>query len=336
MSYKLEIIKNPAAEEAGKYIKQAAENIYPPDKAAQRSFSLSALHKVPVFMVVRNAEGETVGTSALYHNTNLTFEGKPAIALGHFEALNHSVADLLLQKARQEAAHMGFHNIVGPMNGSTWEDYRLNADAGKLQIVPEPWYMPWYNDAFIQNGFEVAARYYSSADTLNDSEYAPFFTRVANRNADDLVIRYIDMNDIDNELHKVADVVLQSFQSNLFYTPISADVFVQKYKAAMSRLEPWQVLIAEHKGRPVGLLYGYTMPAEQKTLVMKTLARLPDEQFRELGKALVFKMMKDAQERNYTQLIRTVMKYNNGFWDANKFSLGHVQKDYNLYLAHLD
>jgi hypothetical protein len=46
-------------------------------------------------------------------------------------------------------------------------------------------------------------------------------------------------------------------------------------------------------------------------------------------------MLQEARKRGFNKIIRAMMRYENGYWDPKKLSLGHVQKDYCLYIKKL-
>jgi predicted N-acetyltransferase YhbS len=221
------------------------------------------------------------------------------------------------------------------MNGSTWDDYRINADGGSFELIPDNWYWPWYNELLVNNGFEIVSKYYSSVDGLKNENYAPSFNRVMAKDDKNLIIRHINLDDLETELLKASAFCNVAFQKNLFFTPITSPDFANKYRPVMSRIESWQMLIAEYNSEMAGMLFAYTMPTEPKSLVLKTLARLPSSQFNDLGQALVYIMIQEARKRGYTKIVRAMMRYENGYWDAKKLSLGHIQKDYNLYIKKL-
>jgi len=316
-------------------IKELATRIYPANRAFQRPLTLSRIHGISSVVLAYDEDNQVSGIAILYDNPDLQHQGVPAKCFGHFEAIDEQTALSILNAVCEIAANEGFEYLVGPMNGSTWDDYRINADEGSFELIPDNWYWPWYNESLVNNGFEIVSKYYSSVDELRDENYAPSYNRVIAKDDKNLKIRHINLEDLDAELLKASGFCNVAFQKNLFFTPITSADFADKYRPIMSRIESWQMLIAEYNGEMAGMLFAYTMPTEPKSLVLKTLARLPSSQFNDLGQALVYIMIQEARKRGYTKIVRAMMRYENGYWDAKKLSLGHIQKDYNLYIKKL-
>jgi hypothetical protein len=332
---RIEVIRRTEFPEFQTIIKDLAGRIYPAKRAFQRPLTLSHIHNISATVIAFDNDNLVSGIAVLYDNPELQYQGIAAKSFGHFEAKDQATALQIFTAVSNQAKEEGFKYLVGPLNGSTWDDYRINTDQGSFELIPDNWYWPWYNDAIINAGFELVAKYYSSSDAVKDENFLPSYQKLMEKDNSDLIIRPINLNELEAELERASIFCNDAFKKNMFFTPIPNNKFVDKYRPVISRIEPWQMLIAEHKGTMVGMLFSYTMPTEKQTLVLKTLARLPEPQYSNLGLSLVYMMLQEAKARGYTKIIKAMMRYENGYWDAEKLSLGKLRKDYNLYIKSL-
>ncbi len=56
--------------------------------------------------------------------------------IGHYEALSEEAGVHLLRKAQKELASMGAKTVLGPMNGNTWNRYRLALEPPSGEALP--------------------------------------------------------------------------------------------------------------------------------------------------------------------------------------------------------
>jgi GNAT superfamily N-acetyltransferase len=101
-----------------------------------------------------------------------------------------------------------------------------------------------------------------------------------------------------------------AFQTNQFYSPISENAFVEKYIEAQKLISPDYVRIAEDaEGHPVGFVFTFPdlMYREGKRLIVKTLARHPDNKWRGLGMHLISEVFSKAKSDGFTTAIHAFM-----------------------------
>ncbi|MBL0098611.1 MAG: hypothetical protein IPP46_20610 [Bacteroidetes bacterium] len=116
-------------------------------------------------------EGEEVKCRAsLYHNPLLTYEHKKSRCIGNYEAVEDDKYGLaLLQQIEADAKASGSEYLIGPMNGSTWENYRFSTDHNHPNFFLEPWHPLYYNRHFLKAGFTVIESIFPAGHILNRS-----------------------------------------------------------------------------------------------------------------------------------------------------------------------
>lgn len=237
--------------------------------------------------------------------------------IGHFEARERSAANDLLRAGCTELKKRGCTLAVGPMDGSTWNRYRLVSEFGiEPPFFLEPTNPPEYPGDFSGAGFAPLATYSSAISTdlrFEDPRMDSVHRRVADCG---IQIRNIRPEEFEEELKRIFDVCLISFRNNFLYTPISQDDFLSQYTKVRPILQKELVLIAEQDSRPVGFLF--TLPdilARQRnapaTIIHKTLAVLPDRAQAGLGGLLIAECQKFASKLGYTRAIFALMHDSN-------------------------
>ena len=236
--------------------------------------------------------------------------------IGHYAANNDAAAAAVLEHALTVLGEHGCTYAVGPMDGSTFRAYRLvTAQAVDGPARPpyflEPETPPAWVGHFTQAGFAPVAHYVSSLAPLRPDERLPGLRQQVAQAG--IVLRPIDLTNLESELHRLYPVVTASFQHNFLYSPVEEGEFLAQYAAARSFTRQELVWIAEQEGNAIGFVFAYPDLAQQQrgepidTIVIKTLAVTPDMGGLGLGSLLTAEVQQAALELGYTQAIHALM-----------------------------
>lgn len=284
------------------------------------------------YVAVQN--GAAKARVALYSNPALHYNGIPAFAIGNYECVNdHGIAADLLAHVAKEINQPG-QFLIGPMNGSTWENYRFSLDHDSPPFFMEPYHHLYYNDHFRAAGFKPIARYSSFIDTGFFCDYPEVIRREAELTAAGMRIREMNMNDFENELRRLYAFITTAFEDNFLYTPVSWKTFSSKYREASVIIRPEYVLLAEDGDNDlIGFIFCYDdlFNTSEKNLVIKTLARHPSERWKGLGQILGNRVIRLARERGYASQIHAFMINDGTSTFASQRFSGHNYKNYTLY-----
>lgn len=281
------------------------------------------------------ADNVPVARVALYKNPNLTYMGLNTLCLGNYECIDDiAVATELLNHVANEARRLGADYIIGPMNGSTWDNYRFTTHHNYAPFFLEPFQPLYYNDHFLAIGLEPIASYFSSIDLdfkYNNPEIEALATAFGEMG---MVLRNIDLQHYQEELEKLYPFLLETFKSNFLYTPISLNSFLKKYLAAEKFIDSQFVIIAEDAEKnPVGLSFcvkDYLDPTG-KSMIVKTLARHPDKKWKGLGNILGNEIGKKCLKLGYTSVVHALIYEQGTSLNLSKNYSGKLYKNYALY-----
>jgi len=280
-------------------------------------------------------DGEPVARAALYINPHLKFQDKTSCCIGNYESIdNVEIGSALLRYVISSAKIHGSEFIVGPMNGSTWDNYRFSDHHDQPLFFTESYHHLYYNQHFMAAGFGVIAHYYSNiaGPTLpTDSEIHKKDQELL---ANGVKIRPIDLENYDFEMGRIHQFNTFAFSHNFLYTPISQEAFIKKYAGMATVLNPDYTLMAEDAD---GNLIGYyfcvndKFNGSEKSLIFKTLVRHPDSKWRGLGHVMGHQIYQKAISEGYKSFIHPFIYENGTSINLSRNFSGERFKTYVLY-----
>jgi len=208
----------------------------------------------------------------------------------------------------------GCTRAIGPMDGNTWRSYRFVTDAGdEPSFFLEPDNPAAWPEYWRSYGFEPLAEY-SSGLTVDLNQRDERLPKVAQRLEQKGVrFRALDINNFERELRRIYSISVVSFSKNYLYTPLDEEDFVAQYMKVKPLVIPELTIIAEKDNQAIGYLFAIPDISEQKrgepvtTVIIKTVAVLPDSSNAGLGALLVDKVQQQARAMGYTRAIHALM-----------------------------
>lgn len=271
---------------------------------------------------------------SIYHNPNLKYQDRSIHCIGAYECIDDiNISTILLEKAVEELKQLGADQVIGPMNGSTWESYRFG-DQKEDGFFLEPKHPSYYVEQFETFGFESVIQYQSNLS--RNFEYGGEKIEALEQSfrKDGIKFRNIDIDNYEKELERVHAFCLEAFEKNVLYTPISLNAFMSKYLPFKNALKEEFIIMAEDEGDLVGLFFCipdfyYTI---EKRLIGKTLARKRGRTYAGMGNVLVHMMHKIIKEKGYDSFIHALMLTDNHSKSMSEHHYqGNVLSQYHLY-----
>jgi L-amino acid N-acyltransferase YncA len=259
--------------------------------------------------------------------------------LGQFTADTAAAATVLFEAAEKRLREAGCTSVIGPMDGDTWRPYRLvTAGDGRPPFLLEPQNPAEWPGYFLAAGWHRLARYSSSEIDLTRGAPQAAIDRVERRmDRTGVSIRQVDPGNFADALRRIYEVSLVSFQGNFLYSPISFEDFSAMYSKVRPLLVPEFALLAEDaEGHPVGFVFAIPEPTDPVgTVIVKTLAVLPEKRIAGLGSLLVERVHASAERLGFKHSIHALQHQDN---TSKKISARHAAKvfrEYTLYEKHL-
>jgi L-amino acid N-acyltransferase YncA len=276
-----------------------------------------------------------LGLLSIFKNNDLLFNGKSVLCFGYLECNeDQNVANSMFQYLEKFARNHKFNYLIGPLNGSTWNQYRLAEQPVKHVYLTERFHMDYYTKLLVTANFRVIERYeskivhqLSSLDFEKSKKVNQFW------NGRNLEIRNIDLNIYEEEITKIHGFCSESFQQNKFYTPISLESFLNKYGQVKHLIDPDLVFIAQENGDIVGLLFALPdwFSSDNKQLVVKTIAKKPGLRYSGITHILGSELVRQAKSMGYQSMIHAFMHTNNASSQISKQFNSSLLRTYALF-----
>lgn len=258
------------------------------------------------------------------------------VQIGFFECINDiDAAKFLFSEIKTYALQKGYKYLIGPINGSTWKKYRVTLPSNNPPFLLDNYNKPYYAELFEKCGFETIGNYTSSICKNLDRDYSRLdkFTKIFEQKG--IKIRKFNPNRFDEDIRKIYEISIRSFVNNFLYTPIEFEEFYKMYEPVKNFLNPEWVLMADNKrGEAIAFIFGFDnlYDRNEKSLIIKTLAQIPDYEYRGVGSYLTEYIHKKAYEADYKNVIHALMHSNNV--SANILA-GEIYHEYRLYGVNL-
>lgn len=283
--------------------------------------------------IVRAAQAGGTAEALLWWRRAPQLPGEVVGVIGGFRATTEAAAADVLAQAFAALRAQGCSCAIGPMDGNTWRSYRFVTDAGtESPFLFEPVHPPEWPRWWQAAGFVPLAEYYSTAtpDLLaRDARVARTAARLA---AEGVEIRPVDLARFDEELARIYEVSVVSFQSNFLYTPLPWEEFLAQYRGVTAHLQPELLRLAERAGRPVG--YVFALPdllAAQRgqpvtSIIVKTLAVLPGRAQAGLGAVLLAEVHAVAMRLGFRRAVHALMHETNASRNLSAHYAGGIRR----------
>jgi GNAT superfamily N-acetyltransferase len=291
------------------------------------SFSVGPLVPPPASTLQRDADlylaierdGGLAARCALWWSKAPSFGTARTGYIGHYAAADDAAADALLEGACQQLAAHRCAIAIGPVNGSTWRDYRFVVDrGGEPPFFLEPNNPDEWPAQFARGGFTILARYTSALTEALDRVDDRVHRALERLTAAGVRVRAFDRERPEADLGSIYDVSVDSFSRNFLYTPICRDEFLSSYRPILPSVDAELVMLAEHEGSPVGFLFAIPdllrppgLGPVRDTLIIKTVAVRHGRALAGLGTVLVARAHAIARALGYRRAIHALMHERN-------------------------
>jgi GNAT superfamily N-acetyltransferase len=278
------------------------------------------------------ADGQIVARCSLWWSSVPVLPGHRVGCIGHYAATDRAAAIDLLDAACAQLQDAGCTIALGPLDGSTFRAYRLVTERAVQGEQPRPPFLlePANPDAwpehFRQAGFDVWSEYLSDLAPLTGPD-TQLESRTKALAEQGIQLRSLDpeiftgategTRAFDRELARIYPLVMTAFANNPLFTPISQQEFREQYAPVRTLLAPDLVTLAERDGELVGMLFALPDYAQARrgekvdTVILKTLAVLPQLAGVGLGSLLTARVHTTAYQLGYRWAIHALMHEKN-------------------------
>lgn len=236
---------------------------------------------------------------------------------------------LLFSQIEHELKQKGCLKIVGPMNGNTWQNYRLTTFYGEHKpFMLEPYTPEFYIKHWEHSGFkaeETYSTYITDIQEWHDTRIEKIKSRF-----DSFIFKKIE----EEDLSAIFDLSLHSFTRNPYYMPISKSVYLDKYGKMMALLKPNLSWVVYDNKELVGYIFAILnnsgVYSENDSVILKTAAISEQRKYAGLGVYLLSLLINECKEINVDYVIHALMHDRNPVQNIIK-SNSKKMRGYTLY-----
>ncbi len=268
------------------------------------------------------------------------FAGAPGVTgfVGWYEATDGEAGTNLLREAVAALYRSGADRVIGPLDGSTWQRYRLLVpDEGASVEIEAPFLGEPTNPAeyplhFAAAGFEPHLEYESRIvdRPAASPEAAAARERLRERG---IRVEGIDPSSFDRTVEEIHRLTHLAFAENPYFTPLDPAAFCAMYAAVRPLVDPALVRLArDADGRLLGFVFAYLDPYAPDRVVLKTLATHPDARGLGLGGVLTDEVNAAAGARG-AAVIHALMQVTNFSRRISARSDSRLLRSYHLFSA---
>ena len=244
---------------------------------------------------------------------------------------DNEVNKKLFYQMEQDAKSLGFKNIVGPINYSTWFDYRLPIDNFDKTFIPDIKGTEQEVTFLKENGYNYV---YTYASTLANINKRLEFIAKRNKLSSDYYDELITSPDAFNYVEEIFTLSSKCFKNAYLYSDVPYDVFNDIYMKWLKKL-PFPIdlyMIRETKTKEL-VAYGICYyDSFNKMYVCKTAAIHPEHQKTNVVMQLVKIVFERTRHHNAKEVLYHFQNEQkntlSAFWRGNVI----LKKRYALFI----
>jgi len=239
--------------------------------------------------------------------------------IGNFEMKDIQDGKEKLARYIEELAE--HDEIIGPIDGSTWYNYRLvSYTDGSPSFPMEPSNPLWHNDVYTDLGFVPIKKYFSQRGPIKDIK--PY------KKSEMVNIRGFKSGDVHAMLQTMYEISKASFTNNFLFHPISYAEFEALYLPRFNMIDHDFILVAEMDHKAVGFLLAFVA---NEILIVKTVAVMPEYRFAGIGGMIINAALVKAEKLGIKTSIAALMAEDNTSRKAATRYGGKIFREYTLY-----
>lgn len=273
------------------------------------------LHNVDIHLVVFDKQ-EAVARCSLWWQATPAYLGHKLGLIGHYAAKTDAAAKKLLEFATSHLKEQGCTLAVGPMDGSTWRNYRFVTQGDAPPFFLEPSNPAAYPRQWQAAGFGVLANYLSALQSTIPN-FPDLEKRLEGLAEKGIQIRTLNQENLSEDLEAIYHLSLKSFTNNFLYGSLDKTEFMAQYQHVLPFIRPELILLAEQNGKLLSFMFALADLSQTQraqvvdTFIIKTIATDPELMGQGLAGTLTQLVMQKAQTLGFKKVIHALIYSNN-------------------------
>ena len=270
-------------------------------------------------------ENDEVCARVILFKPNLKLNMQDVLFFGNFEAIDHVLgAQLLNALLRNVEENYPKITLIGPVNGTTWNDYRISIDHQDILFPNDISSPSFYHLLFLESGFEVFAKYHTNLQTGVSSGKA--------FHSGELSVVFLTKELFREKLSEICQLTMQAFSKSPLFTPLTEMEFIEKQLQLLPLLDMDLLpFVLDKQGHIAGYAFCY-YGFDKDSLVVKTIARKAGREYAGIGRMLSEAIIQIAKKKNIQKIFHAFMHEQNTSNILSGNLDGKRVKEYALYI----
>ena len=249
-------------------------------------------------------------------------DDKKVCYIGFFECIDDKkVAKYIFENAYKYAKEKGYKKIVGPVDASFWNKYRLKINLfDKRPYTGEPYNKDYYYKMFLDNKYKVIEHYVSNIfervdESYNDPKFTAHYKEFKKLGYE---IIKPERKDFDKCIEEIYYLIMDLYSTFPTFKKIDKEDFIKIFSSYKMIINMNMVRMAYYKGKAVGFCISipnyynrvYQLSWKQPLHLLHILyeRRFPreyimpylgaDRNHKGLGKAIAFSIAEELKKNN--------------------------------------
>ncbi len=335
----LHIIKVNDIAVVNKLSEQLLKTIYSPEELKfKKDAGYDPEYLSHVIFVVKDEV--PLARTAIYTNPFIRASAKNALTMGNFECVyDTEVAEKTFGEVELFAKQNSYSSIIGPVNGSTWDNYRLSMEGNYPRFFTEELFKNYYSSLFINSGFDILTEYYSTLISdihliVEEQDKARDTFLVSTG----LNFRGISKESFLVDLEKIYHFAMDAFSGNYLFSPLSRSYFIEKYLPLQQFIDPDYCRLVFDKNNNL-VAFFFCLPdilnPNSKTLIVKTIAGKSGRNYAGISSLLFKRVVAKAIQNGYKHIIHAFMHKSNQSLNLSRKYNSKIIRTYQLFVKQL-
>ncbi len=231
--------------------------------------------------------------------------------IGFFETAHKGYGKPLLKAVHNYFIAKQRKIIKGPVNLSTWQNFRFSQDEKRPPFFGEPFNKSFYPTIFEKYGFTLAQENISFLGKLDDPVFLTYKEKYAKIKNEFQFIRLTSKN-VQKDKKDIHMLIQQTFNRTWTFSPINFTEFDYIYRKLFERIDQHFVYLVRPKDRKLVAFFVCLRDIfSSDTVVAKIMGVLPAYQKRGIGSSLFYLFSEDALASGLKKIIYSTMKVGN-------------------------
>lgn len=237
--------------------------------------------------------------------------------IGFFECKNNSeyfkkISDAALRHLEKNHKN----NIYGPVNLTTWQNFRVSYPEKYPPFYLEPFTRAFYKKLFAGYGFKVNWRNISTAQAAEETGFGAYRDYFKYLKKSGFMFEEVKKENLLQAMDEIRNIIIKSFKNTALFINISLEEFIYNFKGVLlsKKGNNYFLQIARDKNKKAAaFLWGAQdlYSAKGKRLVLKTMGVLPEFENIGMGRALFYTAYLRAKKENLPKIIFSTMRADN-------------------------